>query len=77
MSVVSIVSVVHRGVPITLAVGVVFLLLARWKRKKSKSTPPGPERGLLGYTLNFPRDRFYDKFSEWNRQFGTPDLLLS
>jgi len=61
------------GVPITLAVGVVFVLLARWKKNKS---PPGPTRSLFGYTLNFPRDHFYAAFSEWNRQFGALYLLL-
>lgn len=82
MSVVSATSVVRAGVPITLAVGVVFLLLARWKRgtrgtRGTRGNPPGPKRGLLGYTLNFPRDHFYDTFSEWNRQFGPSSLLLS
>ena len=62
-----------------IAASVVFLLLALLAPRKNKSTreiPPGPKRNFLGHTLSFPRDHFHDRFSEWNRQFGSSSLLF-
>ena len=62
-----------------IAAAVVSLLLALLAPRKNKSTreiPPGPKCNFLGNTLGFPRDHFYDTFSEWNRQFGSSSLLL-
>jgi hypothetical protein len=63
-------SAVQIAIAITLAAGFLLLLLALQKTRSARETPPGPERNFLGYTLDFPRDHFYETFTKWNRQFG-------
>jgi len=40
-------------------------------RSEKDPLPPGPPRHfLLGNLLQFPKDRFYEKFCEWQSLYG-------
>jgi hypothetical protein len=39
--------------------------------------PPGPKRyPIIGNLFNFPRDHFYDAFTRWQKEYGTPNHNL-
>jgi hypothetical protein len=43
---------------------------------KGTSFPPGPPRDfLIGNLRQFPKHHFYEKFCEWQREYGKQDEL--
>jgi len=43
---------------------------ARAKRAGAK-LPPGPKKSfLVGNLFNFPRTRWYENFTEWQKEYG-------
>ncbi|KIM28343.1 hypothetical protein M408DRAFT_329443 [Serendipita vermifera MAFF 305830] len=61
------------------AIGLTVVLFtyaaASWIRKSTRptnsSTPPGPPKEfLLGNLRQFPKDHFYQKFCEWQKEYG-------
>jgi len=60
---------------VTLSIASVGYVLVQGLRRLTRSEmytlPPGPPRHfLLGNLLQFPKDRFYEKFCEWQRLYG-------
>ena len=50
------------------------LLVLRLARKSRDRYPPGPKRiPLLGNAFNFPKNRWYEAFSQWKADYGTFD----
>ena len=52
--------------------------IKRSGNSKIVSLPPGPPRTfLLGNLLQFPKDHFYDKFCEWQKEYGKVETIQS
>jgi len=62
------------GVVVLSVTSVGYVLAQRLKessRSKGIPTPPGPPRDfLIGNMRQFPKDRFYSKFCEWQKEYG-------
>ena len=66
--------------PITVGAVVLSLtslsyVLAQWLKGSSRSkgifAPPGPPKDfLIGNLRQFPKDHFYSKFCEWQKEYG-------
>ena len=62
------------GVVSLSALSVSYALAQRLKkssRSKGMPAPPGPPRNfLIGNLRQFPKDNFYGKFCEWQKEYG-------
>lgn len=60
----------------TVILGTILAYIAskspsRRARKQGAKLPPGPERAyLIGNLKNFPKTRWYEHFSEWQKEYG-------
>ena len=59
-----------------VALGTLFVYLkansaSAKARKANAKLPPGPKQHfLLGNVLNFPKDRWYEAFTKWGKEYG-------
>jgi len=67
---------------VALSVTTIGYALAQRLKKSSSSkgipAPPGPPKDfLIGNLRQFPKDRFYNKFCEWQKEYGERGDLQS
>ncbi|KIM19583.1 hypothetical protein M408DRAFT_31100 [Serendipita vermifera MAFF 305830] len=60
---------------ITISIAVCYVLVQGLRKMSNMSnkvlTPPGPPRHfLIGNLLQFPKDRFYERCREWQKEYG-------
>ncbi|KIM28310.1 hypothetical protein M408DRAFT_308234 [Serendipita vermifera MAFF 305830] len=61
---------------VTISIAMIGYALVKGLRKMTDKSnrlplPPGPPRRfLIGNLLEFPKDRFYERFCEWQREYG-------
>jgi hypothetical protein len=64
-------------IPAAFAAPIVWALLVRIVGRSHPPYPPGPKRyPMIGSVLSFPKNRMYEKFTEWYETYGTQKIEI-